>query len=68
MIYLSNTDTKALCRYLSDAAKLYRRNASCTSSANRARLVSIIHDKLALKLISSQCEQIKEQLEEINYA
>lgn len=66
MITLSNSDTSALCRYLRDASTtlLLHHNKSIRD-VNRARLMSILHDKLAIKIIRSQCEQIKEQLKDL---
>ena len=65
MIPLSNSDTSALCRYLKDAKSFYLLHSATTSAVNRARLMSIMHDKLAIKLIRHQCEIIIEQLKDL---
>ena len=62
MIPLSNSDCSSLCRYLRDAASFYLLHAGNTREVDRARLLSIMHEKIATKIIRTQCEQIKEQI------
>lgn len=65
MIALSNSDTSSLCRYLRGSISFYLQHSKAAKDVNRARLMSILHDKLAIKIIRTQCEQITEQLKDI---
>lgn len=66
MIPLSNSDCSSLCRYLRDASSFYLLHASNTRDIDRARLLSKMHDKIAIKIIRTQCEQINEQIKTLD--
>lgn len=66
MIPLSNSDCSSLCRYLRDASLFYLLHASNTRDVDRARLLSKMHDKIAIKIIRTQCEQINEQIKTLD--
>lgn len=66
MIHLSNSDCSSLCRYLRDASSFYLLHASNTRDVDRARLLSKMHDKIAIKIIRTQCEQINEQIKTLD--
>lgn len=65
MIPLSNSDCSSLCRYLRDASSFYLLHATTTRDVDRARLLSKMQDKIATKIIRTQCEQILPQLKQI---
>lgn len=65
MISLSNSDVSALCRYLRDFSAI-NLNSMSTREVNRARLMSLMHDKLTIKIIRNQCEKISPLINEIN--
>lgn len=66
MIPLSNSDCSSLCRYLRDASSFYLLHASNTRDVDRARLLSKMHDKIATKIIRTQCEAAIKIIKEIN--
>jgi len=67
MISLSNSDVSALCRYLRDYSAINPIVISkSTREVNRARLMSLMHDKLTIKIIRNQCEKILPLINEIN--
>lgn len=66
MIPLSNSDCSSLCRYLRDASSFYLHHATTTRDVDRARLLSKMHDKIAIKIIRTQCEQINEQIKTLD--
>ena len=67
MIYLSNSDVSALCRYLRDFSAINPIVISkSTREVNRARLISLMHDKLAVKIIRNQCEKMLPIIQDIN--
>lgn len=69
MIALSNSDVSTLCRYLRDYSAILDSPiviSKSTREVNRARLMSIMHDKLAVKIIRSQCEKMLPIINEIN--
>lgn len=66
MIPLSNSDCSSLCRYLRDASSFYLLHASNTRDVDRARLLSKMYDKIAIKIIRTQCEQINEQIKTLD--
>ena len=65
MIPLSNSDCSSLCRYLRDASAFYLLHGNKTRDIDRARLLSIMHDKIALRIIRTQCKNILPQLIQI---
>lgn len=65
MISLSNSDVSSLCRYLRNAAAIMNLSTT-TRDIDRARLMSNMHDKLAIKIIRSQCENMLPLINEIN--
>lgn len=67
MISLSNSDVSALCRYLRDYSAINPIVISMsTREVNRARLMSLMHDKLTIKIIRNQCEKMLPIIQDIN--
>lgn len=65
MISLSNSDTSTLCRYLRDAAAFYTVHSITTRDTDRARLMSILSDKVAVRIIRNQCQQLQPLIKDI---
>jgi hypothetical protein len=65
MIHISDSDASSLCRYLRTASAIIV-NSHSTRDIDRARLMSKMHDKLAVKIIRSQCEKMLPLINEIN--
>lgn len=48
---ISKTDAQIICRYISDAVKLYRQHTTSTRDLNRIRLLNNLQAKLKKKLL-----------------